>query len=98
MELGIRGRVAIVTGGSKGIGAATVRRLSAEGVSVVLGARDRAPLDALVESVRADGCSAVGVEIDVLDRSSASVLREAALDTFGRVDIVVNNAGGGGPA
>jgi NAD(P)-dependent dehydrogenase (short-subunit alcohol dehydrogenase family) len=96
VELGIDGRVAIVTGGSKGIGAATARGLAAEGVRLVLGARDRAALDALVDDIERAGGEAVGVEADVIDRTSSTRLRQAAIDTYGKVDIVVNNAGGGG--
>ena len=98
MDLGIDGRVAIVTGGSKGIGAATARRLAAEGVRLVLGARDRAALDRLIDELGEAGARAVGVEADVVDRSSSARLRQAAIDAFGRVDIVINNAGGGGAA
>ena len=96
MDLGIEGRVALVTGGSKGIGAATARLLAAEGVRLVLGARERGPLDALVAEIGVAGGSAVAVEADVMDRRSAAALRQAALDRYGRVDIVVNNAGAGG--
>ena len=96
MDLGIAGRVAIITGGSKGIGAATARILSAEGVSIVLGARSPEPLEALVAEIEASGGAAAGVVVDVLDRGSAATLHRAALDRFGGVDIVVNNAGGGG--
>jgi 3-oxoacyl-[acyl-carrier protein] reductase len=96
MELGIDGRVAVITGGSKGIGAATARRLAAEGVRLVLGAREQAALDALVAEIARGGGAAVAVAVDVMDRSSAAVLRRAANDRFGRVDILVNNAGGGG--
>jgi 3-oxoacyl-[acyl-carrier protein] reductase len=96
MDLGIAGRVAIITGGSLGIGAATARALSGEGVSVVLGARSQDALDARVAEIEGSGGAAVGVAVDVLDRASAPALHQAALDRFGRLDIVVNNAGGGG--
>ena len=95
MDLGIEGRVALITGGSKGIGAATARRLAAEGVRLVLGARDRGPLDALVAELEGAGGTAVGVAVDVVDPASSAALRNAALDRYGRVDIVVNVAGGG---
>jgi 3-oxoacyl-[acyl-carrier protein] reductase len=96
MELGIEGRVAIVTGASKGIGAATARVLGAEGVRLVLGARGAASLESVAAGIRAAGGSAVVVEADVMDRGSSGALRAAAIDAYGRVDIVVNNAGGGG--
>lgn len=96
MDLGIDGRVAIVTGGSRGIGAAVARRFAAEGVRLVLGARDPAGLDRIAAELTAGGASVATASVDVLDRSSAEQLRRTALDTFGQVDIVVNNAGGGG--
>jgi 3-oxoacyl-[acyl-carrier protein] reductase len=96
MDLGIEGRVALVTGGSAGIGAATARRLAAEGVRLVLGARERGPLDALVAEIEGGGGSAVAVAVDVMDRGSSAALRGAAFERYGRVDIIVNNAGRGG--
>jgi NAD(P)-dependent dehydrogenase (short-subunit alcohol dehydrogenase family) len=95
MDLGIEGRVAIVTGASLGIGAATARRLAAEGVGLVLGARERGRLDALVDEVEGAGGTAVAVAADVTDPGSSAALRAAAHERYGRVDIVVNNAGGG---
>jgi len=95
MDLGIAGRCAIVTGASKGIGRATAELLAHEGVSLVLGARERGPLERAGAELAAT-TSVVTVEADVMDRSSAGRLRDAALETFGHVDIVVNNAGGGG--
>jgi 3-oxoacyl-[acyl-carrier protein] reductase len=96
MDLGIDGRVALVTGASKGIGAATARLLAAEGVRLVLGARERGALDALAGEIEQAGGEAVGVEADVTDRNSAAALRDAALARYQRVDIIVNNAGRGG--
>ena len=96
MDMGIDGRVAIVTGGSKGIGAATALGLAAEGVRLVLGARDPSSLEAIVAEIEAVGGAAVALEVDVMQRASAGELRRAAIDTYGRIDIVVNNAGGGG--
>jgi NAD(P)-dependent dehydrogenase (short-subunit alcohol dehydrogenase family) len=96
MDLGIGGRVALITGASAGIGAATARRLASEGVRLVLAARQRGPLDALVAEIEAVGGTATAVAVDVTDRRSSAVLRAAALERHGRVDIIVNNAGGGG--
>lgn len=97
MDLGLAGRCAIITGASKGIGRATARLLAAEGASLVIGARNPEALGALADELaRVSG--AVAVQADVMDRGSAERLRDAALDGFGRIDIVVNNAGGGGSA
>jgi 3-oxoacyl-[acyl-carrier protein] reductase len=95
MDLGISGRCAIVTGASKGIGRATAAALADEGASVVLVARNPEPLAAVAREL--EGASGMlAVEADVMDRSSADHIRDAALERFGRIDIVVNNAGSGG--
>ena len=96
MELGIEGRVAIVTGGSRGIGAAVARRFADEGVRLVLGARDQGDLDRFAAELESMGAAVVVRAVDVVDRSSARTLREAAIEAFGQVDIVINNAGGQG--
>jgi 3-oxoacyl-[acyl-carrier protein] reductase len=96
MELGLEGRAAIVTGASKGIGRAVADQLGSHGASVVLSARDGGALDEAVAELQGHGYEAIGVPADVVDRSSSTRLREAALEAFGRIDIVVNNAGGGG--
>lgn len=97
VELGVGGRVAIVTGASKGIGRATAEVLAAEGASVLLSARTAGPLQEVVADLRDRGGDVAGVAADVSDPESAGMLRDAALATWGRVDIVVNNAGGGPP-
>jgi len=96
VDLGIGDRVAIVTGASRGIGRAAAAALVAEGVSVVLGARDPAALRVAVEELRSAGGEVTGLECDVLEPDSARALRDAALSAHGRIDILVNNAGGGG--
>jgi 3-oxoacyl-[acyl-carrier protein] reductase len=97
VDLGINDRCAVITAASKGIGRATALLLAEEGVSLVLGVRDAGPLEAVRDEAR-QRAPAVGVPIDVMDRGSAVTLRDAALATFGRIDIVVNVAGGGGSA
>jgi 3-oxoacyl-[acyl-carrier protein] reductase len=95
MKLGIDGRVAIVTGGSRGIGRAVARQLAEEGASIVLCGRSGDDVALAVTELEESGAKAVGVAADVRDPASSEQLRSAALDTYGRIDIVVNNAGGG---
>ncbi|MEU9602869.1 SDR family oxidoreductase [Streptomyces sp. NPDC048057] len=82
--------VAVVTGASSGIGAATARRLAAEGYHVVLAARRTERIDALAAELTAAGLSATARPLDVTDRAAVDALA-AALD---RCDVLVNNAGG----
>src|SRR4028118_2065758 len=86
-------KVAVVTGASSGIGEATVRALSAEGAAVVAGARRRERLDGLVGEVTRDGGKAIAVECDVTDERQAHALVDRAIEEFGRIDVLVNNAG-----
>ena len=90
MDLGLAGRVAVVTAASKGLGRATAQALAAEGVGVVLNARDEAALEALAATLD----DAVVVPGDVTDPALAARLVDAALTRWGRVDVVVGNAGG----
>jgi 3-oxoacyl-[acyl-carrier protein] reductase len=90
-------QVAIVTGAAKGMGRAIVLRLAGEGAHVVLAARDAGPLEAVAGEARALGRRTLVVPTDVRDEASVQALVEAALDAFGRVDILVNCAGTTGP-
>ena len=85
----LEGKVAIITGASRGIGAAAARRFAAEGAKVVLAARDGAALEALVAEI---GDSALAVQTDVADEASVKGLVEAAVARFGRLDLAFNNA------
>jgi NADP-dependent 3-hydroxy acid dehydrogenase YdfG len=85
--------VAIVTGASSGIGAATAKLLAAEGASVSLIARRRERLEDLAADIRGDGGSAVVVEADVRRQEEASAGVDRTVEEFGRLDILVNNAG-----
>jgi len=93
MDLGLTGKVAIVTGASQGIGKATVLRLASEGALVVACARGRDMLDATVAQVREAGGRAHAVSADVSKPEAAPGIVDEALKTFGRIDILVNNAG-----
>jgi NADP-dependent 3-hydroxy acid dehydrogenase YdfG len=86
-------QTAVITGASSGIGAATARRLAAEGAAVVLAARRADRLRDLRAAIEADGGRARVVATDVTDRAAVGRLVEQAHDAFGRVDILVNNAG-----
>jgi NADP-dependent 3-hydroxy acid dehydrogenase YdfG len=89
----LTGTAALVTGASSGIGAATARQLAELGASVALVARRRDRLDALAEEIEEAGGTALAVEADITDRSQAEAAVQQAVERFGRLDIVVNNAG-----
>lgn len=89
----LTGEVAIVTGASSGIGAATARELARRGAAVVLTARRAARLDAQRRWIREAGGSAIAVTADMSDTADIAMLAEHAVAAFGRVDVVVNNAG-----
>ena len=94
----LAGKVAIITGASRGIGAATARALSAAGASVALAARDEAALDAVATELSANGRAALAVRTDVGDAAAVKRLVHETLRTFGRLDVAFNNAAGGGQA
>ncbi|GLS53646.1 glucose 1-dehydrogenase [Methylobacterium gregans] len=88
------GKVAVVTGASKGIGAAIARALAAEGAAVVVNyAASRAGAESVVEAITASGGRAVAVQADVSKAEQAHALIEAAVRQFGRLDVLVNNSG-----
>jgi NADP-dependent 3-hydroxy acid dehydrogenase YdfG len=90
---GIGGKVAVITGASSGIGESTAKLLAREGARVVLGARRKDRIDALAKEISDSGGRAVAVATDVTRRSDVDDLVKRALDTFERVDVLVNNAG-----
>ncbi len=92
----LTGRVAIVTGASRGIGAAIARALSAAGARVVLAARDASALHALAEELTSAGGSALAVPTDVTEPDQVRELVRQTLDAYSRLDAAVNNAAGGG--
>jgi NAD(P)-dependent dehydrogenase (short-subunit alcohol dehydrogenase family) len=93
MDLGLAGRVAIVTGGSRGIGRAIARELASEGVDVAVCARQRQPLDETAKALAQEtGRRIVPIVADTMSSESVSHLVDATLAAFGRVDVLVNNA------
>jgi NAD(P)-dependent dehydrogenase (short-subunit alcohol dehydrogenase family) len=93
MSKPLQGKISIVTGASRGIGRAIALRLAAEGSSVVLCARDQALLDAAAIEIRASGGSAEAIALDLRLPDSGQRIADFAVGRFGRIDIVVNNAG-----
>lgn len=95
MDLGLAGKVAIVTGSSRGIGLGIATRLAEEGANVVMCARGAGQLDSAVHAVEGPG-RAVGVVTDVTSADGADSVVGTAVAEFGGLDIVVNNVGGSG--
>ncbi|HEY1722149.1 MAG TPA: SDR family oxidoreductase [Magnetospirillaceae bacterium] len=93
MQLGLTNKVAIVTGASKGIGAEVARELAREGCALVLAARSADALTARSLEVRTMGRQALAHPCDLRDPAAPAALVKAALDAFGRIDIIVANAG-----
>lgn len=92
----LEGQVAVVTGGGRGIGAAISRRLAALGATVVLCGRTRAPLEATAGAIREAGGRCDAAECDVSRLESVESLARRVESSFGRLDVLVNNAGVGG--
>jgi NADP-dependent 3-hydroxy acid dehydrogenase YdfG len=93
MDNGISGKVILITGASSGIGEATALLLAARGAHVVLGARRPAPLAALAARIEAAGGSVAYAPTDVTREADVTALMDLALARFGRLDVLINNAG-----
>lgn len=90
----LAGKVAVVTGASKGIGAGIAKALAAEGAAVVVNyASSKEGADAVVDAITAAGGKAIAVKGDVSKRDEANGIVQAAVDQFGKIDVLVNNSG-----
>jgi 3-oxoacyl-[acyl-carrier protein] reductase len=94
MDLGLQGKVAIVAGASRGLGRAIAEGLAAEGARIVMCARSAEGIGAAAASLATSGCEALGVAADVGRAEDTERVVKQALDRWGRVDILVTNAGG----
>ena len=89
----LTGKVAIVTGGNGGIGLGMAKGLADAGATVVVAARDKSKSEAAVKELAATGAKAAFIAVDVTDAASCRALTEATVARFGRLDILINNAG-----
>ena len=93
MSNNIEGKVVVITGASSGLGEASARLLSAEGATVVLGARRQDRIQSLAEELTAQGGKALAMPTDVARREHVQKLVDAAVEAYGRIDVMINNAG-----
>jgi len=93
MSTGIEGKVVVITGASSGLGEAAARLLSKEGATVVLGARRADRIRSLADGLKSEGGLALAVVTDVSDSRQVEALVSAAVEAYGRIDVMVNNAG-----
>jgi len=93
MSSNIEGKVVVITGASSGLGEASARHLSAQGATVVLGARRIERIAALAKELQGNGGKALAVETDVTQREQVQKLVDAAVQDYGRIDVMLNNAG-----
>lgn len=93
MTQGIEGKVILITGGSTGIGAETARLLAARGATVAIAARRKDKLDEVVHDIKAQGGAAAAYVLDVTDKVQVEAVVAAVVVEFGRIDVLINNAG-----
>ena len=97
MELQLKDKVALITGPAKGMGRAVTLAFAREGAKLVLAGRDTAAIDPVAMEARALGVEAIVVPCDLTKSAQTEALAAHALEVFGRVDVLVNVAGGSGP-
>ncbi len=93
MENNIKGKVVVITGASSGLGETTARHLASKGASVVLGARRIDNLEKIAKEIRENGGKAEVLKTDVTNASEVKALVEKAVSSFGKIDVLINNAG-----
>lgn len=93
MSKNIQGKVIVITGASSGLGEASARLLSEQGAKMVLGARRLERIERLASEIKDGGAEAIAVQTDVTDRNQVNALVDAAIQQYGRVDVMLNNAG-----
>jgi len=89
----VAGKIVVITGASSGLGEATARHLAERGAAVVLGARRAERLQALVEEITQQGGRASAIVTDVASAAQVQTLVDSAVDAYGRIDVILNNAG-----
>jgi 3-oxoacyl-[acyl-carrier protein] reductase len=97
MDLGLAGRVAVITGPAKGMGAAITMAFAAEGARLALVGRDTAAIEPVAAQARAAGTEAIVVPCDLTEPVQCEQAAQTTARTYGRIDILVNVAGGSGP-
>ncbi len=93
MDLGLQGKIVLVTGGSKGIGLACAQRFAAEGARVAIASRDAAHLQQAVATLRAEGVAVLAVAVDLCDAAQAARMVREVEAGLGPIDVLVNSAG-----
>jgi NAD(P)-dependent dehydrogenase (short-subunit alcohol dehydrogenase family) len=89
----LKDKVAVITGGNSGVGAATAKLFAAEGATVVITARREAALTAVAEEIKAAGGTVLAVSTDISKSEDSERLMQMVIDKFGKIDILINNAG-----